>query len=107
MRTGTCCVRFLALRYTTRSIYFSVYTLIEERALEAKIFKSGNSQAVRIPKELRLDATEVEIFRRGDELILKPKPKNLAVAFKLLGTMPSDFMEDGRENDLPQERELL
>lgn len=75
--------------------------------MEAKIFMSGNSQAVRIPKELRLDATEVEIFRRGDELILKPKPKNLAVAFKLLGTMPGDFMEDGREDDLPQERELL
>jgi hypothetical protein len=37
----------------------------------------------------------------------QPKPKNLAVAFRLLGTMPSDFMEDGREDDLPQERELL
>lgn len=75
--------------------------------MEAKIFKSGNSQAVRIPKELRFDATEVEIFRRGDELILKPKPKNLAVAFKLLGTMPSDFMTEGREDDVPQERESL
>jgi len=75
--------------------------------MNAKIFKSGNSQAVRIPKELRLDATEVEIFRRGDELVLKPKPKNLALAYKLLGSMPSDFMNEGREDDFPQERELL
>ena len=31
----------------------------------------GNSQAVRIPRAFRLDASEVEIFRRGDELVLR------------------------------------
>lgn len=75
--------------------------------MKAKIFKSGNSQAVRIPKEFRLDVTEVEICKRGDELVLKPKPKNLAVAFKLLGEMPNDFMSDGREDSLPQERDAF
>lgn len=75
--------------------------------MEAKIFQSGNSQAVRIPKEFRFDVTEVEIFKRGDEIILKPKPKNLGDAFKLLGEMPSDFMLDGREDALPQERETF
>lgn len=39
--------------------------------MEAKIFKSGNSQAVRIPKEFRLEGTVVEIFKRGDELKLE------------------------------------
>lgn len=73
--------------------------------MEAKIFQSGNSQAVRIPKEFRFDVTEVEIFKRGDELVLKPKPKNLGVAFKLLGQMPNDFMASGREDSKPQERE--
>ena len=29
----------------------------------AKVFRSGNSQAVRLPKAFRLDADEVEIFR--------------------------------------------
>ena len=33
----------------------------------ARIFKSGNSQAVRLPKEFRFRAQEVEIFRRGGE----------------------------------------
>lgn len=75
--------------------------------METKIFKSGNSQAVRIPKEFRFDVTEVEIFKRGDELVLKPKVKNLAVAFNLLGEMPNDFMSDGREDSLPQERDAL
>jgi len=75
--------------------------------MEAKIFQSGNSQAVRIPKEFRFEATEVEIFKRGDEVILKPKPKNLGVAFNLLADMPSDFMSDGRDDSAPQEREIF
>ena len=39
----------------------------------ARIFKSGNSQAVRLPKEFRFDSEEVEIFRRGDEVVLREK----------------------------------
>jgi antitoxin VapB len=65
--------------------------------MEAKIFQSGNSQAVTIHKEFRFSTTEVEIFKRGDEIVLKPKPKNLGLAFKLLTEMPDDFMLDGRE----------
>ena len=75
--------------------------------MEAKIFQSGNSQAVRIPKEFRFDADTVEIFKRGDEVILKPKPKNLGAVFKLLTEMPSDFMADGRDDVSPQEREIF
>lgn len=73
--------------------------------MQAKIFQSGNSQAVRIPKEFRFEGSEVEIFKRGDEVILKPKPKNLGAAFKLLGEMPADFMQNGREDEPPQARE--
>ena len=73
--------------------------------MQAKIFQSGNSQAVRIPKEFRFDVAEVEIFKRGDEVVLKPKPKNLADAFNLLTEMPSDFMDGGRNDSVPQERE--
>jgi len=70
-----------------------------------KVFQSGNSQAVRLPKEFRFDVSEVEIFRRGEEIILRPKQKNLSQAFKLLTQMPDDFMQDARENKSPQERE--
>jgi antitoxin VapB len=75
--------------------------------MKAKVFQSGNSQAVRVPKEFRLDATEVEIFRRGDELVLKPVPKDLGEAFKILTRMSPDFMQDGREDTPPQERETF
>lgn len=75
--------------------------------MEAKIFQSGNSQAVRIPKEFRFDVSEVEIFKRGDEVILKPKPKSLKAAFELFANLPDDFMADGRDDSLPQEREIF
>jgi antitoxin VapB len=36
-----------------------------ERVKTAKVFRWGNSQAVRIPKEFRLKGKEVEVFRPG------------------------------------------
>jgi antitoxin VapB len=38
------------------------------------VFKSGNSQAVRLPKEFRFKSKTVEIFRRGNEVVLREKP---------------------------------
>jgi antitoxin VapB len=71
----------------------------------AKIFKSGNSQAVRLPKEFQFDVPEVEIFRRGDEVVLRKKPQNLAQVFELLTDLSDDFMENGRKQPSVQERE--
>lgn len=71
----------------------------------ARVFKSGNSQAVRIPREFMLDVNEVEIFRRGDELVLRKPRRTLQAAFDLLASMPVDFMQDGRNDSVPQERE--
>ena len=39
----------------------------------AKVFRSGRSQAVRIPSAYRFDTAEVSITRRGDSIILTPK----------------------------------
>lgn len=72
----------------------------------AKVFKCGNSQALRIPNEFKFHSTEVEIFKRGDEIILREKPKNLKSAFELLTNMPNDFFSNGREDELPQDREF-
>lgn len=70
-----------------------------------RVFKSGNSQAVRLPKEYQFDVAEVEIFRRGDEVVLRKKALNLAAAFDLLAGLPDDFMHGGRKDAPPQERE--
>lgn len=73
----------------------------------AAVFKSGNSQAVRLPKDFQFDVREVEILRRGDEVILRRIPTNLTAAFDLLAGLPDDFMVDGRGDTAPQEREGL
>jgi len=72
--------------------------------ITTRVFKSGNSQAVRIPKEFQLDVDEVEIFSRDGELVLRPKRKNLLEAFNIITSLPDDFMKDGREDLPPQER---
>jgi tRNA(fMet)-specific endonuclease VapC len=62
----------------------------------AKVFKSGNSQAVRLPKEFRLRGKEVEIFRRGDELVLREKSKGLERAFEIIANLPIEDLADER-----------
>jgi antitoxin VapB len=71
----------------------------------ARVFRSGNSQAVRLPKEFRLKSKEVEIFRRGEEIVLREKGRGLARAFEILANLPDDFFPEGRKDSPPQERE--
>ncbi len=44
---------------------------------ETTVFQSGNSQAVRLPKEFRFQSKTVEIFRRGNEVVLREKPRTV------------------------------
>ncbi len=73
----------------------------------ARVFQSGNSQAVRLPKEFRFDVDQVEIFRQGNDIVLRQIPTNAAGIFDLLTRLPADFMAEGRQDTLPQEREAL
>jgi antitoxin VapB len=72
----------------------------------ARVFKSGNSQAVRLPKQFQFRGKEVEIFRRGDEVVLREKSKGMARAFEIIANLPIEDLAE--ERDLPpQEREGL
>lgn len=62
----------------------------------AKIFKSGNSQAVRIPKEFKLEGDQVEIQKRGGALVLRPMKKSWSTLIESLGKFTDDFMKEGR-----------
>jgi antitoxin VapB len=73
----------------------------------ARVFRSGNSQAVRLPKQYRFKSSQVEIFRRGKEIVLREKDENLAGAFDLLASLPDDFEIAGRNRDVPQKRKGL
>lgn len=73
----------------------------------ARVFRSGNSQAVRLPKEFRLAGKEVEIFRRGEEIVLREKGKGLARAFEILANLPDDVLPESRQDAPPQKRDGL
>jgi antitoxin VapB len=70
----------------------------------AKIFMSGNSQAVRIPKEFQLKGNEVEIRKRGTTLVLRPKQNSWAPLLSSLKKFTGDFMVKGRRQPPSQKR---
>jgi antitoxin VapB len=72
-----------------------------------KVFRSGNSQAVRIPREFRFDTDDLEIVRRGDEVVLRKPPRDLARAFDLLTSLSADFFRGRRKQPKAQRRARL
>jgi antitoxin VapB len=59
----------------------------------AKVFMSGNSQAVRLPKEFRFNAPEVEIARRGREIVLTERPRDMKAVLSLIQQLPDRVMD--------------
>ncbi len=71
---------------------------------KAKVFWSGRSQAVRLPKEFRFDAKEVAIRREGEIIILEPLKPSKERSWDWLKKMPGAFDKDfmaGVEEDVP------
>lgn len=65
---------------------------------------SGNSQAVRIPREFQLEGDEVEIQRRGNTLVIRPKKLSWDPLIDSLKEFSPDFMKQGRQQSVPQKR---
>jgi antitoxin VapB len=67
----------------------------------ARVFKSGNSQAVRLPKAFRFSVDQVEVTQEGDALILRPHVENrepwAALKAAIARGFSEDFMANGRE----------
>jgi antitoxin VapB len=73
----------------------------------AKLFKNGDSQAVRLPKEFRFDGAEVFIKRVGDAVVLLPKARAWQTLVGSLDKFPSDFMAEREQPGEAEEREPL
>ncbi len=73
----------------------------------AKMFWSGRSQVVRLPKEFRLDAREVRISRRGRQIILEPLPDSWSWVDEIAGTLDDDVVEAALEQPQMIERSDL
>ena len=71
-----------------------------------RIFRNGNSQAVRIPAELAYERSdmEVEIDRVGDELRIRPARRTLAGALNKFAGFSQGFMAEGRGENVESER---
>ena len=79
--------------------------VMEAGMATTRVFKSGNSLAVRLPKEFSVSSKVLEIFRRGDEIVLREPAKGLTRAFEVLTELPDDFLAEGRQDTPPQPRE--
>ncbi len=71
-----------------------------------RIFKNGNSQAVRIPADLAYQRSdiELEIERHGEEIRIRPARRSLAGVLSKFAQFSTDFMSEGREQ--PEQAEL-
>jgi antitoxin VapB len=58
------------------------------------VFQSGNSQAVRLPKQFRLRSKQVQVFRRGNDIVLRERPAKLGELLAELPPLPDDAFPD-------------
>lgn len=75
----------------------------------AKLFRNGNSQAVRLPREFRFQGDQVRIRRDGDAVVLEPIITNVKEWLADIRRHPlsKDFMADGRNQPLAPERKVF
>jgi antitoxin VapB len=63
----------------------------------ARVFQSGNSQAVRLPKQFRLRSKQVQVFRRGNDIVLRERQAKLS---ELLADLPP-LADDAFPDEIP------
>jgi antitoxin VapB len=76
--------------------------------VKARVVKMGKDQVVLFPKKFRLKTKEVEIFRRGNEIVIREKYKGLEKALFLIAELAPDAVRGIRAKpDRPQKRKGL
>ena len=62
--------------------------------LATKVFQNGNSQAIRIPQDLRTEKKDYFIRKIGETYIAYPVDDPWGPARQVIGTFPSDYMDE-------------
>lgn len=83
-----------------------------QKPTDARLFWSGRSQAVRLPKEFRFEGDRVRVSRMGAGILLEPVPENKKMSaeqlFALMDSMGADpIFPDGRKQNLAPIREYF
>jgi antitoxin VapB len=73
----------------------------------AKLFWSGRSQAVRLPKDFRFKGDEVRIRRHGNAVIIEPMDEDWAWLDAIASALDKDFIQATEEQLEPQQRPEL
>ena len=73
----------------------------------AKLFWSGRSQAVRLPKDFRFEGEEVRIRRHGNGVILEPIARDWRWLDGITGPLDDDFVSAATEKQADQDRPVL
>ena len=73
----------------------------------AKLFWTGRSQAVRLPKEFRMVGKEVRIRKQGASVVLEPVVTDWAWLDAIEGKLSRDFFSEGRKQQAHQVRPAL
>ena len=73
----------------------------------AKLFMSGRSQAVRLPREFRMKGSEVRVRRFGFGVLLEPLQIDPAAWFEALDRFEEPFMPEGRDQPVVPKRDVF
>jgi len=73
----------------------------------AKVFENGRSQAVRLPKECRFEDDEVMVNKVGSVVFLIPKNDKWSGFLQSFELFSEDFMAEGRQQGIEEERDSL
>lgn len=86
---------------------YSQYISLGRHMKTAKLFRNGDSQAVRLPKEFRFEGTEVLIKRVGNAVVLLPQAHSWDSLIASLDKFPADFMVQRGQPEAAEARESL
>ena len=73
----------------------------------AKIFKNGDSQAIRLPKEFRFKGKEVYIRKEGNNVIISPIDDSVDRLWKTINSLSDDFKIERNQPKIFEKRELI
>ena len=98
--------------FTSRPASDNVHTMYIRAEIDmhtTRVFRNGNSQAVRIPADLAYERSdiELEIERVGDEIRIRPMRRPLTHVLEKFAKFGPDFMTEGRGDHEQAEREGL
>ena len=69
----------------------------------SRTFRSGNSEAIRLPKDVAFgDDVELILVRSGDVMTIYPAATTIPEMLARLATLPAVTTVDDRDDDLPE-----